>query len=319
MFFSSALKTTVFLGICLLSDYCWSQKSTRYNGEINSKHDTSSFILVGDTQQTRLWEFWSEKNKGVQKAVLQKVASQNPAFIIHLGDLVFRGASRKHWEKFDGFAKEIRVRNIPIWPVLGNHEYYGDNKRALDNFFTRFPHLNHGKWTAFRYKSIGIILLDSNFNDLEQAEKEKQAEWYRNALTEFQDHNDQVKIILVACHHSPYTNSKIVTDNKDVQQTFVEPFYNTSKAKLFFSGHCHSYERFKKKNKLFVVSGGGGGPRHKLRTNAPHNDLYIKQKGELRDFNFCKITILNNGVRTEMVRMTKNFQWSVGETFHVAF
>jgi 3',5'-cyclic AMP phosphodiesterase CpdA len=177
---------------------------------------------------------------------------------------VFQGDSPRHWQKFDEYAADIRSKKIPVFPILGNHEYYGSKDRAQTNYFSRFPHLEKRRWYSLRFHSAGIILLDSNFDRLEENEQEDQHNWYLQVLEDLQA-DSSIEYIVVACHHAPYTNSRVVNDDKEVQRDFVVAFKSTPKAKLFFSGHCHSYEHFVMDDKHFIVSGGGGGPRHPLR------------------------------------------------------
>jgi len=299
-------------------DRCSGQQAVLYTGSISERQHLRSFVLVGDTQRTSFWEFWREQNDSARIAVLQKIASENPAFVIILGDLVSQGSNPIHWQQFDEYTADIRNSGIPIFPVLGNHDYFGNKERALGHYFSRFPHLEKSKWIAFRFLSVGIILLNSNFNELKDNERRQQHSWFIKKISEFQ--NDlALTTILVACHHPPYTNSKVVSDDKDVQRTFVEPFIATPKAKLFFSGHCHSYEHFVKNDKHFIVSGGGGGPRQLLEIDAEkqrHSDTY--KGGPLRDFHFCRFSILTEGVQVQMVRLNKGLrEWSIGEEFVV--
>eukprot|EP01102_Stenamoeba_stenopodia_P008290 TRINITY_DN236_c0_g3_i1.p1 TRINITY_DN236_c0_g3~~TRINITY_DN236_c0_g3_i1.p1 ORF type:complete len:232 (-),score=72.79 TRINITY_DN236_c0_g3_i1:154-768(-) len=46
---------------------------------------------------------------------------------------------------------------------------------------------------------------------------------------------------------------------------------------IMISGHVHSYERFHKHGKWFVVSGGGGGPRAPLRKRHPSSPQQQQQ------------------------------------------
>jgi 3',5'-cyclic AMP phosphodiesterase CpdA len=290
----------------------------KYTGNISSRKHIPSFILVGDTQRTSFWEFWREQNDSARFAVLQKIASENPAFVIHLGDFVYQGSSQNHWAKFDAYAYEFRNCAIPLFPVLGNHEFYGNKKNALHNYYSHFPYLKKRKWIAFRFCSVGFILLDSNFDKQRDNEKKQQDRWYRKRLREFQN-DSALTTILVACHHPPYTNSTIVNDDEEVQSTFVKPFTTTPKTKLFFSGHCHSYEHFVLNNKHFIVSGGGGGPRHILKINANkqrHSDT--SKNGARRAFHFCRISILSKGLRVQMFRLNSlSNEWSLGDEFDV--
>lgn len=274
-----------------------------------------NIIFIGDTQKTSGWEFWREKNDSVSRLLMQKTASEDPLCFIHLGDMVFKGSSSGAWEKFDSDIKCVTEKNIPIYPILGNHEYFGNNKAAFEQIKSRFPILMERTWYSVKIKSIGIILLNSNFNELSKQQNREQIEWYNNELEKFQL-DSTINCIIVTSHHPPYTNSKVVKDSKEVQSYFVKPFFAVKKPGLFFSGHCHSYEHFINEGKHFIVSGGGGGPRQKLNTKTVdkiHDDQFIGP--QLRDFNYCKLSFIEKGLLFETIMFDKNGTFRTGESF----
>jgi Icc-related predicted phosphoesterase len=291
-----------------------------YNGDITSRKDIPFFILVGDTQRTSGFEILAgrEQNDAPRQLVLDKIAEENPAFLVILGDLVFQGDDPSQWERFDEFAASIRQREIPVFPLLGNHEYFGSHKKAIDLFFSRFPHLHGEFWNAVRFGPVAVVLLDSNFERMGRDLVDRQDSWYKEKLAEYEK-DSGVKTVVVCCHHAPFTNSTVVSDDAEVQQRLVEPFKSASKAKLFFTGHCHSYERFALFGKQFVVSGGGGGPRQKLETDPQkrrHQDQYPGR--EIREFHFCKVSLEQQGLRVQMIRIDDSLEhWSVGDDFLV--
>ena len=74
------------------------------------------------------------------------------------------------------------------------------------------------------------------------------------------DSNPGIKMILLCSHHPPYTNSKIVKPSKEVVKYFLPRFFESTKSRLYISGHSHNLEFFEKGNKkYFLVIGGGGG------------------------------------------------------------
>jgi len=303
------------LGTILIGGCSAAPQSPVYSMKTPGREDFDALIFLGDTQRTSVWEFWREQNDEERSAVLEKIALDNPAFVIHLGDVVFQGSSDKHWRRFDENAFRLREAGIPLLPVPGNHDYYGNKKQALKNFFSRFPVPEKKTWSSLSFKDVGIILLDSNVKHLGKKDRDLQYEWYIQTLREFQD-DPHIAIILVACHHAPYTNSKTVTDNKYVQEAFVKPFNETPKAKAFFSGHCHSYEHFMMGDRHFLVSGGGGGPRHTLKTGkkARHRDMF--QAGTKRPFHYCRVSPVPAGLCVDMISYDKDRNaWTLGERF----
>jgi len=117
-----------------------------YAGFADVQATKNCFNIVGDTQSTSHWEFWRERNDRERKLIIDEIARCEPAFVIHPGDLTPRGGSEKHWQEFDEMHKEFREKKIPYFPTLGNHEFYGNDEKALQNYFERFPYLDKKRW-----------------------------------------------------------------------------------------------------------------------------------------------------------------------------
>jgi predicted phosphodiesterase len=264
-----------------------------YDGFKEISPEKNHFVIVGDTQRTSSWEFWRERNDRERKLIIDEIARRDPAIVVHLGDLITRGSSKKQWQEFDDMNKAFREKRIPYFPILGNHDLYGSDKKALHSYFERFPDLNQRRWYSFTWKNVGWVMLDSNFSSLTTQHIEEQIQWYLKELGRFEK---DVKLdhIFVCCHEPPFTNSRVVRPNEKVKAFFADPFLKYSKTRFFFSGHSHSYERFQREGKFFVVSGGGGGPRHKLSINREDsrcNDLF--KGAELRFFHFIEVEIIH--------------------------
>lgn len=282
--------------------------------EINSskKH----FILVGDTQSTSHWEFGRERNDRERKRIIDEITRCDPAFVIHLGDLTTRGSSKKHWQEFDDFHKEFREKKIPFFPILGNHELYGSDERALDYYFARFPHLEKKRWYSFVWKNVGLILLDSNFPTLTKEQIKEQAQWTLGELERF-EREGSIDAVIVCCHEPPFTNSRVVAPNKNSEKYFADPFVQFHKTSLFFSGHGHTYERFQREGKFFIVSGGGGGPRHHV-TIDPQKCLYhdLFPGSEQRFFHFCEVEMSHQGLAYRVHRLEPDATFAIVDPLH---
>jgi hypothetical protein len=115
------------------------------------------------------------------------------------------------------------------------------------------------------------------------------------------------------------TNSTIVSGSDAVRRYFVEPFLKTPKAQLFFSGHCHSYERFVEHGKTFIVTGGGGGARQKVITDSTRQHYRDYFRGpDIRPFHFCRVTIEETALRVRMVCLDSTLKhWSVADEFTI--
>lgn len=268
------------------------------------------FAVVGDLQRTSRAEFWRESNPVERRRLVAEIAARGPDFVVGLGDLVFQGSSGRDWRAFDALTAPLREAGIPVHPILGNHEYWLGARVALRNFFERFPSLAGRHWHADTYGPVGLVFLDSNERPLGREAWREQEAWLGETLARF-DADAAVAGVVVFVHHPPYTNSTVTGDELHVRRAFVPPFAAAKKTIAMISGHVHSYERFLRDGKSFVVAGGGGGPRVRLARGAARrhaDDLF--EGPELRHFHFLVCTPGASGLDVEVVGLEKG-----GDTF----
>ena len=270
----------------------------------------TGFVVFGDTQRTSWQEciIGREVNDAATETLIQAVADAKPAFTVVVGDFVFHGADEEHWRFFDVIAAPLRDAEVPILPVVGNHEYWGSNDSALENLRARFSRLATDTWYSDRYGALGLVVVDSNYDELDEATWQRQAAWYSEVMKGFEE-DPEVKGILVFVHAPPYTNSTIVSGDDDVKEAFVPAFCQGSKGLGFFSGHAHGYERFMRgsnegcgdRSRHFIVTAGGGGPRpDSLRSfeETGNKDLFSGQTP--RPFHYLWMMPTDEGVSVEV-------------------
>jgi hypothetical protein len=221
--------------------------------------------VIGDTQRS-LWVeehvVGREQNeRGRVDLIDQLVSQESPAFVVHLGDLVAK-ASPPHWHYFDELMVPIRAARIPLFPVLGNHEYFGEGRDPSRSTRLRFRDLTRGGYYAKRWGRVGLVWLDSNLTGRAAA---RQSEWLRGTLLTF-DRSSEVACTLVFSHHPPFTNGVDRHGHESVRSDLLPPIRGSSKTVAVISAHVHGYERFELQGLAFIVSGGGGGPRVRYRT-----------------------------------------------------
>lgn len=266
---------------------------------------TGRFAAVGDLQRTSFAEVWRESNDLERQRVVGSVAGDAPDFVALLGDLVFRGSSAAEWSRFDALAAPLREARIPVVPILGNHEYWTARRPAMAHFFARFPGLAGRHWHAARYGPLAILALDSNIRFLPPAAWEEQRAWLAAELARA-DEDPEIRGVIALVHHPPYTNSTVTKDEVHVQRDFVPPFEKSRKTIAMLSGHVHSYERFSRGGKTYVVAGGGGGPRVRLAAGARRrhaDDLF--EGPAVRHFHYLVGTVGVEGIGFEMKGIPK--------------
>ncbi len=263
------------------------------------------FAVVSDLQRTSRAEVWRESNRDERDRVLQEIARERPDFVAVLGDLVFRGSAAAEWEELDRVCAPLREARLPVLPVLGNHEYWISRRGALRRFFARFPHLEKRHWYSVPYGSLGLVFLDSNLRWLPASKWREQLAWYERELSRL-DEDPTIRGVMVFLHHPPYTNSTVTSDERHVQRNFVPPFVRAGKTLAMVSGHVHSYERFERGGKTFVVTGGGGGPRVRLATGARRrhqDDLFAGPP--VRPFHFMMFSLGQGGLEVQVKGLEK--------------
>jgi Icc-related predicted phosphoesterase len=267
---------------------------------------SGALALLGDTQRT-LWVerlVGREQNDEARGALVKDLAAQRPGLVVVLGDMTSEGGLRSEWDAFDDLFGPIRGAGIPVLALLGNHDYWGGVDGALANAAARFPQLGRQRWYLRAVGRLALVLLDSNQQQLGEANWEEQRDWYRRTLAAL-DADPAVAGVLVLAHHPPYTNSRTTRDQAHVQRAFLPAFSAARKTLAFVTGHAHAYERFEECGRTFVVSGGGGGPRVELLSGAEarHRDLHTA--GSPRPFHYLLVEQDASGARVTVRGLDK--------------
>lgn len=223
--------------------------------------------FISDTQAPIWIESVWLKNYSNARAtgiIFNEIIRKEPQALFILGDVVSLGYSKRKWTAVDQYLSTVRHIGTPVYALLGNHELMGRPKKGEANFQQRFPeHQRTGYMQII--DSVAVIMLNSNFSSMSKTEIETQQQWLQSAAESLET-NAAVRAVIMSCHHSPYTNSRLVNSSVQVQEQFVKVFLRHDKCRLFISGHCHAFEYFRLEGKDFLVIGGGGGLRHPLHS-----------------------------------------------------
>ncbi len=222
--------------------------------------------FTADTQAP-MWveKLWlrSHNNRKATKLLFEDVELRHPTAFFLLGDVVNLGYSSRQWKPIDVYLQTLRVKQVPVHAILGNHEVMGRPLEGMRKFQQRFPDHKPTGYIVI-VGPIAVVLVNSNFSALSTKENKEQLAWYKSTLENL-DADATIQFIIIGCHHSPYTNSRIVKPSKEVEENFVPFFLMSKKSGLFLSGHSHNFEHYKVEGKDFLVIGGGGGLRQPLR------------------------------------------------------
>ncbi|MGA7930978.1 MAG: metallophosphoesterase [Candidatus Sulfotelmatobacter sp.] len=236
------------------------------------------FVAYGDTR------FHDPKdteaaNPPVRVALVQAITAVNPAFICFTGDIVYDGYDANDWKVWDSETAIWRVKHIPIYPALGNHDLHGKEEVALSNYFQRFPDLNNSRYYSVRAANTLVLVLDSSL----KGTSGPQGQW----LAEKLDHVPaDVDFVFVMDHHPPYTSSsdaKMFGGGHSARKTeqalarmLEERQVHAPFRIVVFSGHVHNYERHEHGGITYFVTGGGAAHAYPIE-RAPDDPFQSKE------------------------------------------
>lgn len=285
----------------------------------SSKATGTDIAFISDTQQPMTVEKIILKPTNNIKAtslLFSEILKAKPQSLYMLGDVVALGYKNRKWKKVDHFLESCRKDSTMVCGLLGNHDVMGHTKKGERNFNKRFPENVRTGYVSVT-DSVAIVLLNSNFKKLSAADISKQNSWYKSTLDSL-DSNPAIRAVIVSCHHSPYTNSKIVGSSRSVQNMFVPAYIASKKARLFVSGHCHGFEHFNKDGKDFVVIGGGGGLHQPLNNSAT---ALPDEAGNYKPlFHYLNVRRVNDELQVTSRFLQNDFaSFSAGHSFVTTF
>ncbi len=275
-------------------------------------------VLLGDSRPRRFLEFWRSGAQEVRERIIDRIAVERPDLVLHLGDLVTDGSSAA-WARFDREMASLREAGIPFFPALGNHELFGGGGDELRNYFSRFPGIGGRRWYDLRRGPLLILVLDSNWSRMSAKEGAAQDRWYRDELRA-SDEDASIRCVMVLSHHPAYTNASNHTPSKDVEERLVAPAKAYGKVRLFASGHVHSYERFERDGKVFLVSGGGGAPLAVLGRkdgSSRFPDRY--DGGKSRPNNYLLLSLEEDRLAVHAMMMREDRTWHRADGVTIRF
>ncbi|MGZ5190528.1 MAG: metallophosphoesterase family protein [Flavisolibacter sp.] len=298
------IQKTIILCMLTLSSIMAQSQASPESGPAPER-DNNLIAFTSDTQAPMWVEtiiLKANKNRTATRMVFNDILQGSASSLFILGDVVNLGYSNRQWKPVDKHIEKLRNNNVKVNAVLGNHEVMGRAKKGQQKFQSRFPNHIHTGYVEIT-DSVAIVMLNSNFKQMTETDNAKQLDWYKSTLEKL-DADSSVHYIITGCHHSPFTNSKIVGPSTAVQQKFVPPFLKSKKSRLFLSGHCHGFEHYKVEGKDFLVIGGGGGLNQPLKKNGTHRDHAESYKPM---FHYLTVRRNCDGLQVTSYQLKKDF------------
>ena len=224
------------------------------------------FVAVGDTGD----------GSAAEKLVAYQIGLTKPDFLVHTGDYVYSNGRASEYQSnlFPIYNAERAspstggplMRQIPFYPVLGNHDVFGQNLNKVADGLAAFYYnslpLNGpryaseikaigndsllrsaggARWPAmanytFRYGSAFFLCLDSNsyMNPVDPI----LLKWIKERLGE-----TKAKWKIVVTHAAPFSSAKKHYDYQPMRK--LAPIFEQYGVSLVLAGHVHGYQRTK--------------------------------------------------------------------------
>lgn len=250
----------------------------------------------------------SRSGHAVHAQIIQGILAEDPDVVLHTGDVVERGTEEGDWDRFFAVAGPLLAR-MPVYLTPGNHEYAPKRKGAerlfalFQTMFPPQPPAGTGSFTPSRraeraaagfgpelaqapaggpalgpsasaepaevprgYFSLDVagvhlVSLDSN-----QLNRPEQLAWLEQDLGQVDKRKSRATIVWL--HDGPFSAGGWHGDSSIAQRELV-PILEKHRVSLIVSGHDHNYERGRRGQLSYLVSGGGGAELRPLRCGAP--------------------------------------------------
>jgi hypothetical protein len=244
------------------------------------------FLAYGDNRGGSDTDF-REEHFRVANSMLVHAWSEGdpvPRFVLHVGDFVNSGGTVPQWEPhfFDPAAGFLGT--TPLFPTIGNHEYYGDedvsNYRDLFCVDTGTENYEE-RWYSFYYGDCLFICLNSNVSEDEMDPEGRTAQenWLQGQL---QDASKTWRFVFL--HHPAFSDggasSGISHDGTahgghnfreaggmEYAHDTLAPLFREYGVGAVFCGHNHFYERAGHDTEeeaglgpTHIMTGGAGAP-----------------------------------------------------------
>jgi acid phosphatase type 7 len=260
-----------------------------------------TFIAYGDTRFTQRD---GVANAVARRALVARMASENPAAIFIGGDLVYDGSDAEDYATYTTETAAWSQAKIPIFPALGNHEFKGceqDSSPCLVNWWSAAA---PSDVRSFRWYSVTlgpkilVLVLDS---DSSLKPGSEQRNWFEQQITQA---DSQIEFVLVVLHYPPVRDPIFprARDEKEIAGYLSKHIRALRVRVVVVGSHIHNYERFRRDDVTYLVSGGGGAkPVPVLRLFGELSKLDTSV-----NFHYMRFRLENGDLKGTMVRFEPN-------------
>lgn len=236
------------------------------------------FALIGDSQE----------GKKVYGRLVQRILERTPNFIIHLGDMITR-PSEKEWKEFIKISMAI---DVPFFPVVGNHDV-GVTLQGEEIYRKQFILPEGRTYYAFRAGGCLFVVLDSEKGKGKIADE--QWSWLEDILS---SSNEKFKLVFI---HRPLFlpldsfKTGRAMDKYPIERDRLHQLFIKTGVKAVFAGDDHRYDRTKRDDIFYIITGGGGAPIYTFKDSGGY-------------FHFVWVSVLRGKMKGEVVDLDGQIQ-----------
>ncbi len=286
--------TAIAAGLCAQPTFRIEDKDLRHPLTLIAYGD-QRFTDPANTRQT---------NPRIRQWLVQQIARERPEAVIMNGDVPLAGRVTNDYAVFRAETKVWRDLGLRLYPALGNHEFAGEPRQALENWWTAFPEMRGRRWYSAQLGSrVYLLALDSNTSLLPGSE---QAGWLEKQIEQLPA---SVDFVIVTLHHPPVADVQThieVGHNPRPNEIALRDYLSKTARKahavfLVSAGHIHNYERDVVEGVTYLVSGGGGAPPYFVERTP--DDLY--QSLLFPNYHYVKLTVEKDRLHGAMYRVVE--------------
>jgi len=272
------------LWLSVASSVAWAapgDEPPRFDVPASSPGSPVLFVVYGDARFTQRE---GVANVLARRALVDKIAQENPAAILIGGDLVYLGSNPEDYDTYRSETLQWMKQKIPVFPALGNHEFKGcgdDTGPCLENWWQTFSALRPYRWYSVTIGSTLLALIVDSDSALKPGSEQRI--WFEQQIARA---DKRIKFILIMLHYPPVGDVfyPSVRDEKEIARYLSRNAKFLRAQFIVVGSHVHNYERYERDGVAYLVSGGGGakpvpairmfGERSKLTTSV--NFHYIR-------------------------------------------
>lgn len=292
-----SIKLSVLIVLQLLAMGALAEAPPQLEVSVANPNAPLTFVTYGDT---RFAQTVGVANVVARRALIGKIAGEMPAALFIGGDLVYDGSNPDDYETY---ARETTIwsqAKIPIFPVLGNHEFRGCDQDASPCLANWWRAAAPSGVRPFRWYSVAlgpkilVLLLDS---DSSLKPGSEQRTWFEQQMA---DPRSQVQFVLVVLHYPPVRDAVFprAKDEAEIEHYLSKHAHSLHTRVVVVGSHIHNYERFFRGDVTYLVSGGGGAkPVPVLRLFGERSGLHTAE-----NFHYIRFRLEDGVLTGSMVR-----------------